>query len=80
MFYQFSSSFNKCKNFDEKYHYHYENDATTATPETSFSMIRKIKTWLHPTMKQLTFNAFAFLNPNKSLVNDFRFFTEENLR
>ena len=43
--------------------------ATTATPERSFSMARRIKTWLRSTMKQQRFNSLSILNSSKVLVD-----------
>ena len=43
--------------------------ATTATPERSLSMARRIKTWLRSTMKQRRFNSFSILNSSKPLVD-----------
>ena len=45
------------------------NSATTAAHERSFSMARRIKTWLPSSMTQRKFNALAILNPSKSLVD-----------
>ena len=45
------------------------NDATTSTPERSFSMARKIKTWLRSTMTQRRFNSLSILNSSKPLVD-----------
>ena len=46
------------------------NAATSATPERSFSMARRIKTWLRTRMTQQQFNALAILNDNKDLTDD----------
>ena len=46
------------------------NAATSATPERSFSMDRRIKTWLRTRMTQQRFNALAILNDNKDLTDD----------
>lgn len=43
--------------------------ATTTVPEKSFSMTRRIKTWLLSTMAQRRYNALAILNLNKRLVD-----------
>ena len=43
--------------------------ATTATPERSFSMARRIKTWLRSTMKRRRFNSLSILNSSKPLVD-----------
>ena len=45
------------------------NGATTATPERSFSMTRRIKARLHTTMTHRRFNALPTLNSSKSLAN-----------
>ena len=45
------------------------NGATSATPERSFLMTRKMKTWLRSTMLQRRSNALGILNSNKSLVD-----------
>ena len=42
---------------------------TTVTPERSFSLARRIETWLRSTMTQRRFNALVILNYNKSLVD-----------
>ena len=43
--------------------------ATTATPERSFSMAIRIKTWLRSTMEQRRFNSLSILNSSKPLVD-----------
>lgn len=43
--------------------------AITAVPEKSFSMTRRIKTWLLSTMTQRRYNALAILNSNKCPVD-----------
>ena len=43
--------------------------ATTATPERSFSMARRIKTWLRSTIKQQRFNSLSILNSSKVHVD-----------
>ena len=43
--------------------------ATTATPERSFSMARRIKTQLRSTMKHRRFNSLSILNSSKPLVD-----------
>ena len=45
------------------------NGGTTATPERSFSMARRSKTWLRSTMKQRRFNSLSILNSSKPLVD-----------
>ena len=42
---------------------------TIVTPERSFSLDRRIETWLRSTMTQRRFNALVILNYNKSLVD-----------
>ena len=44
--------------------------ATSATPERSFSMARRLKTWLRSTMTQKRFNSLAVLNANKAIVDN----------
>ena len=41
------------------------NPATSATPERSFSLARRIKTWQRATMSQRRFNSLAILNCHK---------------
>lgn len=45
------------------------NGATIATPQRTFSMIRRINSWLRLTMTQQRFNALPILSSNKSLVD-----------
>ena len=45
------------------------NLATSATPERSFSVARRIKTWLRPSMTLSRFNALSFLHTHKDLVD-----------
>ena len=45
------------------------NPATSATPERSFSLARRIKTWLRSSMAQKRFNGLAILSEHK-LVTD----------
>ena len=45
------------------------NDATSATPEGSFSTLRRHKTLLRSTMKQKRFNTPTLMNENSDLVN-----------
>lgn len=45
------------------------NGTTSATPERSFPMTRKMKTWLRSTMLQRRSNALGILNSNKILVD-----------
>ena len=41
------------------------NPATSATPERSFSLARRIMTWQRSTMTQKRFNAIAIMNCHK---------------
>ena len=43
--------------------------ATSATPERSFSTMRRLKTWLRSTMSQSRFNSLTLINKNKSTVD-----------
>ena len=43
---------------------------TTATAERSFSMMRRVKTWLQATMKQKRFNSLAILTSHKDITDD----------
>jgi len=43
--------------------------ATTVIPERSFSVARRIKTWLRSTMTQSRFNVLSFLHTHKDLVD-----------
>ena len=43
--------------------------ATSATPERSFSLARRLKTWLRATMTQKRFNSLAVLSFHKELTN-----------
>ena len=45
------------------------NPATSATPERSFSVARRIKAWLRSSMTLSRFNALSFLNTHKDLVD-----------
>ena len=45
------------------------NPATSATSERSFSVARRIKTWLRVTMAQSRFNALSFLHSQKHLLD-----------
>ena len=45
------------------------NGATSATPERSFSTLRRLKTWLRSTMKQKRFNSLTLLNENPDIVD-----------
>ena len=43
---------------------------TTATAERSFSMMRRVKTWLRATMKQKRFKSLAILTSHKDITDD----------
>ena len=43
--------------------------ATSATPERSFSMQRRIKTWLRSTMGQKRHNSLSVLNAHTDVVD-----------
>lgn len=43
--------------------------ATSATPERSFSLARRLKTWLRATMTQKRFNSLAVLSFHKELTD-----------
>ena len=45
------------------------NPANSATPERSFSLARRVKTWLRSTMAQKRFNAIAILSSHKDLMD-----------
>ena len=46
------------------------NPATSATPERSFSLARRVKTWLRSTMAQKRFNgALSILSSHKDLAD-----------
>ena len=45
------------------------NPATSATPERSLSVARRIKTWLRSCMTPPRFNALSFLHTQKDLVD-----------
>ena len=42
---------------------------TSATPERSFSLARRVKTWLRSSMAQKRFNALAILHSHKHIVD-----------
>ena len=44
--------------------------ATSATPKRSFSMQRRIKTWLRSTMGQKRFNSLLVLNAHTDIVDN----------
>ena len=43
--------------------------ATSATPERSFSLQRRIKTWLRSTIGQKRYNSLSFLNEHKDVLD-----------
>ena len=43
---------------------------TAATAERSFSMMRRVKTWLRATMKQKSLNSLAILTSHKDITDD----------
>ena len=45
------------------------NPATSATPERSFSLSRRLKTWQRSTMKQQRFNSLAILHEHKAITD-----------
>ena len=45
------------------------NPSTSATPERTFSMARRLKTWNRSTMTQKRFNSIAILNNNKQYTD-----------
>ena len=45
------------------------NPATTATPERSFSLARRIKTWLRSTSTAVHFNSLSTLHAHKSVTD-----------
>ena len=46
------------------------NGATSATPERSFSMLRRIKTWLRSRMSQKRLNSLSIMYDNKDLLDN----------
>ena len=46
------------------------NGATSATPERSFSMFRRIKTWLRSRMSQKRLNSLSIMYDNKELLDN----------
>ena len=48
------------------------NPATSATGERSFSMARRVKTWLHANMKQQRLNNVALLHTHKARTDKIR--------
>lgn len=49
------------------------NAATSATAERSFSLARRLKTWIRSTMSQKRFNSLAILNIYKDLTDTIEF-------
>ena len=43
--------------------------STSATPERSFSMARRLKTWLRSIMTQKRFNSLVILNCHRGMVD-----------
>ena len=41
----------------------------SATPERSFSTMKRLKTWLRSTMSQKRFNALTLMNENKAILD-----------
>ena len=54
------------------------NPATSATGERSFSMARRVKTWLRANMKQQRFNNLALLHTHKTRRDKIRLLDVEN--
>ena len=46
------------------------NGATSATPERSFSMLRRMKTWLRSRMSQKRLNSLSIMYDNKDLLDN----------
>ena len=46
------------------------NGATSATPERSFSVLRRIKTWLRSRMSQKRLNSLSIMYDNKYLLDN----------
>ena len=46
------------------------NGSTSPTVERSFSMLRRLKTWLRPTMTQKRLNAFSLIQENQVIVDE----------
>ena len=46
------------------------NGSTSAAAERSFSMARRMKTWLRLTMTQKRFNSLAVLNTHKEILDE----------
>ena len=44
--------------------------ATSATPERSFSLAQRLKTWLRSTMNQKIFNSLAILSFHKEITDE----------
>ena len=54
------------------------NPATSATGERSFSMARRVKTWLRANMKQQRFNNVALLHTHKARTDKIRLLVVAN--
>ena len=46
------------------------NEATSATPERSFSMLKRIKAWLRSRMSQKRLNSLSIMYDNKDLLDN----------
>ena len=46
------------------------NGLTSPTVERSFSMLRRLKTWLRPTMTQKRLNVFSLRQENQAIVDE----------
>ena len=46
------------------------NGSTSSTVERSFSMLRRLKTWLRPTVTQKRLNAFSLIQENQAIVHE----------
>ena len=51
---------------------------TSATPERSFSLTRRVKTWLRCSMTQKRFNALPILHSYKDIVDKLRLVAIDN--
>ena len=54
------------------------NPATSCTPERSFSVARRIKTWLRSTMTTKRFNNLSILSIHKELTDSINFIDTGN--
>ena len=54
------------------------NGSTSATAERSFSMARRMKTWLRSTITQKRFNSLAVLNTHKEILDELSLVEVEN--